>query len=68
MSQYMTNVMLKHLEWLWFQVTASVEPNGVVMVAKGGDGQTYVVRSDGHDTYAVACQLAQDVGVELEDG
>jgi len=67
-TDYMTNAMLKHFEWLGYTATVEISPDGVAVAATDEDGQTHMVRSDDHDTYAAACALAEKLGIELEDG
>jgi hypothetical protein len=67
-SEYMTNVMLKHIEWLGYAAAVEISPNGVAASATDKEGHTYMVRSDNVDAYAAVCSLAEKLGVELEDG
>lgn len=61
-----TATIIRHIEGLGYTVEVGTFGYRIRMVATGPDGQRYVVNAD--DEYQAACELAQLVGIELEDG
>lgn len=65
MHESITRTILRHVGDLGYQVIS--EPGRLVAVDHR-TGERHVVTFDDGDRYRAACELAQLVGVDLEDG
>lgn len=67
MSDAVARTMIRHLESLGCSVEILTGRGWVRASAVDASGQSYQVRVDG-GLYLAVCELAQAVGVDIEDG